>query len=86
MANVDIKIKDNDSAMDLTYASKDPAKPAASVNPGKTEKIKLFVCFIQTHIGGAMTSLVNFLNALDTDKYEVDVMFYENGSVSKMGE
>ena len=26
-----------------------------------------------------MTSLVNFLNALDTDRYEVDVMFYENG-------
>ena len=25
-----------------------------------------------------MTSLVNFLNALDTDKYDVDVMFYEN--------
>lgn len=42
------------------------------------EKIKLLVCFIQAHIGGAMTSLVNFLNALDTDKYDVDVMFYEN--------
>lgn len=41
-------------------------------------KIKLLVCFIQAHIGGAMTSLVNFLNALDTDKYDVDVMFYEN--------
>ncbi|MBE7046926.1 MAG: ChbG/HpnK family deacetylase [Ruminococcaceae bacterium] len=42
------------------------------------KKIKLLVCFIQAHIGGAMTSLVNFLNALDTDKYDVDVMFYEN--------
>ena len=42
------------------------------------KKIKLLVCFIQAHIGGAMTSLINFLNALDTDKYEVDVMFYEN--------
>lgn len=42
------------------------------------KKIKLLVCFIQVHIGGAMTSLVNFLNALDTDKYDVDVMFYEN--------
>ena len=41
-------------------------------------KIKLLVCFIHAHIGGAMTSLVNFLNALDTDKYDVDVMFYEN--------
>lgn len=41
-------------------------------------KIKLLVCFIQAHIGGAMTSLVNFLNALDTDIYDVDVMFYEN--------
>lgn len=42
------------------------------------KKIKLLICFIQAHIGGAMTSLVNFLNALDTDKYDVDVMFYEN--------
>ena len=42
------------------------------------KKIKLLVCFIHVHIGGAMTSLVNFLNALDTDKYDVDVMFYEN--------
>ena len=41
-------------------------------------KIKLLVCFIHAHIGGAMTSLINFLNALDTDKYDVDVMFYEN--------
>lgn len=42
------------------------------------KKLKLFVGFIQVHIGGAMTSLVNFLNALDTDKYDVDVMFLEN--------
>lgn len=41
-------------------------------------KIKLLVCFIHAHIGGAMTSLVNFLNALDTNKYDVDLMFYEN--------
>ena len=40
-----------------------------------TKKIKLLVCFIQAHIGGAMTSLVNFLNALDTNVYDVDVMF-----------
>lgn len=43
------------------------------------EKVKIFVGFIHTHIGGAMTSLVNFLNELDTDKYDVDVMFYEKG-------
>ena len=43
------------------------------------KKRKLLVCFIQAHIGGAMTSLVNFLNALDTDRYDVDVMFYERG-------
>ncbi len=42
------------------------------------KKVKLLVCFIHAHIGGAMTSLVNFLNALDTEKYDVDVMFYEN--------
>ena len=47
-------------------------------------KIKLFVGFIHVHIGGAMTSLVNFLNALDTDKYDVDVMFYE-GDGTKCG-
>ena len=41
-------------------------------------KLKLLVCFIQEHIGGAMTSFVNFVNALDTDKYDVDVIFYEN--------
>ena len=76
---MDIKTNASDSATDSAYAAKAPAKPAASAAPGKTEKIKLFVCFIQTHIGGAMTSLVNFLNALDTDKYEADVMFYEKG-------
>ena len=42
------------------------------------EKTKILICFIHAHIGGAMTSLVNFLNALDTDKYDVDVIFYEN--------
>ena len=47
-------------------------------------KIKLFVGFIHVHIGGAMTSLVNFLNALDTDKYDVDVMFFE-GDGTKCG-
>lgn len=41
------------------------------------KKIKLLICFIQAHIGGAMTSLVNFLNALDTERYDADVMFYE---------
>ena len=41
-------------------------------------KTKLLVAFIHVHIGGAMTSLVNFLNSLDTEKFEVDVIFYEN--------
>lgn len=41
-------------------------------------KIKLFVGFIHAHTGGAMTSLINFLNAIDTQKYDVDIMFYEN--------
>jgi len=38
-------------------------------------KLKNLVCFIHTHIGGTMTSLVNFLNSLDTDCYDMDVMF-----------
>ena len=42
------------------------------------KKTKLFIGFIQAHIGGAMTSLVNFVNAIDTDKYDVDLMFYQN--------
>lgn len=45
------------------------------------KKIRLLVCFIHAHIGGAMTSLVNFLNALDTEKYDVDLMFYENKNI-----
>ena len=40
-------------------------------------KIQLLVTFIQVHIGGAMTSLVNFLNSIDCDKYDVDVIFYQ---------
>ena len=44
----------------------------------ENKKLRLLVCFIQAHIGGAMTSLINFLNALDTSRYKVDVMFYEN--------
>lgn len=49
------------------------------------KRIRLLVCFIHAHIGGAMTSLVNFLNALDTEKYEVDVMFYENEPDERYG-
>ena len=41
------------------------------------EKKRLLVLFIQSHVGGAMTALVNFVNALDTDRYDVDLMFYE---------
>ncbi len=48
-------------------------------------KKKLLVTFIQTHIGGAMTSLVNFLNALKLDKYDVDVLFYENKDGGRCG-
>lgn len=40
-------------------------------------KKKLLVVFQQNHIGGAMTALVNFLNALNTDRYQVDLLFYE---------
>lgn len=43
----------------------------------ENNKIKLLVAFIHVHVGGAMTSIVNFLNAIDTDKYDVDVIFYE---------
>jgi glycosyltransferase involved in cell wall biosynthesis/predicted glycoside hydrolase/deacetylase ChbG (UPF0249 family) len=48
------------------------------LNDVSEKKIKMLIAFIQVHTGGAMTSLVNFLNALDTDKYDVDVIFYEN--------
>lgn len=41
-------------------------------------RIKMLVLFVKTHTGGAMTALVNFLNALDHKKYAVDVLFYEN--------
>ena len=48
----------------------------------KSDRQRLLVLFIQTHVGGAMTALVNFVNALDTDRYDVDLMFYEmQGSV-----
>lgn len=43
------------------------------------KKRRLLICFIQAHIGGAMTSLVNFVNSINTEKYDVDLMFYENG-------
>ncbi len=49
------------------------------------KKIRLLVCFIHAHVGGAMTSLINFLNALDDDKYDVDVMFYENDPNDRYG-
>lgn len=37
----------------------------------------MLVLFIHNHIGGAMTALTNFVNALDTSKYHVDLLFYE---------
>lgn len=42
------------------------------------EKIKLIITYQHVHIGGATTSLINFLQALDYSKYEVDLLFYEN--------
>ncbi|MCH5185038.1 MAG: glycosyltransferase [Oscillospiraceae bacterium] len=55
------------------------------IKAGTGKKIGIFVCFNHAHIGGAMTSLINFLNALDTDKYDVDVMFYENDPGNRYG-
>ncbi len=43
------------------------------------EKESLLLCFLHAHVGGAMTSFVNFVNALDTEKYDIDVLFYEKG-------
>ena len=43
-------------------------------------KTKMLVTFIHNHIGGAATSLLNFLKTIDTDKFEVDLIFYENES------
>lgn len=48
-------------------------------------KIRLLVCFVHAHIGGAMTSLINFLNALNTDVYDVDVLFYEKEENERYG-
>lgn len=45
----------------------------------------IFVAFIHSHVGGAMTSLVSFLNALDTERYAVDLLFYENGEGERHG-
>ncbi|MGN1368053.1 MAG: glycosyltransferase [Aristaeellaceae bacterium] len=43
----------------------------------KTPRKRVLVLFVHNHIGGAMTALVNFVNALDPDRYEVDLLFYE---------
>ena len=50
------------------------------------KKIQLLVCFIHAHIGGAMTSLINFLNALDTEKYDVDVIFDTTARTVRTGD
>ena len=39
--------------------------------------LRLLVLFIHNHLGGAMTALVNFVNALDPARYQVDLLFYE---------
>ncbi len=48
-------------------------------------KTKLLVTFIPTHIGGAMTSLVNFCNALDLNRYDVDLLFLRIGEGGRFG-
>lgn len=40
-------------------------------------KKRVLVLFVHNHIGGAMTALVNFVNTLDPDRYDVDLLFYE---------
>ena len=52
---------------------------------GGEKKIRLLICFVQAHIGGAMTSLVNFVYALDTGRYDVDLMFYESDPNRRYG-
>ena len=42
------------------------------------EKIKLLITYQHVHIGGATTSLINFLHALNPQRYDVDLLFYEN--------
>ena len=42
----------------------------------KTKK-RVLVLFVHNHIGGSMTALVNFVNALDPERYDVDLLFYE---------
>lgn len=41
------------------------------------KKPQILVTFIGAHIGGAMTALINFLNSIDTNRYDVDVLFYK---------
>ena len=43
----------------------------------KTTKKRVLVLFVHNHIGGSMTALVNFVNALDPERYDVDLLFYE---------
>lgn len=40
-------------------------------------KIKLLITYLPWHIGGATTSLVNFLQSIDYEKYDVDILFYQ---------
>lgn len=77
---IDGKLVDNTLPAPHPFVSREWIKShALHLEDVSGKKTKLLVCFIHAHIGGAMTSLVNFLNALDTEKYDVDVLFYEKG-------
>ena len=49
------------------------------------KRTRILVVFIHSHVGGAMTSLVNFLNTIDTEKYAVDLLFYKNSGGQRHG-
>lgn len=40
-------------------------------------KLDVLIIFLHYHTGGATTSLLNFVKALDLNKYNVDLLFYE---------
>ena len=43
----------------------------------RENKTKILITFLHYHTGGATTSLLNFLQELDYEKYDVDLLFYE---------
>lgn len=48
-----------------------------SNNGSGGKKKSLLVIFPKNHIGGSMTSLINFLQTIDPERYEVDLLFRE---------